>query len=144
MTLEFLLDTSVVSAPMHATPDPELMRNLERHAGESAIASVVWHELVFGCRRLPHGRRRTALETYLDEVVRTAFPILPYDEHAAAWHGLERARLESLGHPSHDVDAQIAAVAHANGLALVTVNIKDFSRFKGLDVLDWTKRRRRP
>ena len=143
MTLKFLLDTSIVSAPLAKITDPDVLRQLDANAHKCAIASVVWHELVFGCRRLPQGRRRLALETYLSDVVKTAFPILPYDEQAASWHGLERARLEALGTPTPYADAQIAAVAHVNDLALVTLNVKDFNRFKDLEVLDWTKRKRR-
>lgn len=128
---------------MAKSPDADVLRRLEENAVESAIASVVWHELTYGCARLPAGRRRVALETYLFDVVRVSFPILAYDEHAALWHGTERARLESIGAPAPFVDGQIAAIAHANGLVLVTANPKDFSRFKGLEVQDWTKRRRR-
>ncbi len=80
---------------------------------------------------------------YLSEVVRVSFPILPYDDRAALWHGEERARLESLGARTPHVDAQIAAIAHTNGLILVTANPRDFSRHEGLAVQDWTTQRRR-
>jgi tRNA(fMet)-specific endonuclease VapC len=80
------------------------------------------------------------LEAYLRDVVQGSFPILPYDEAAAAWHGEERARLESLGRPVPFVDGQIAAIAHVNGLILATTNDKDFVRFKGLAVRNWSKR----
>lgn len=100
----------------------------------------MWHELTFGCRRLPKGKRRSALEAYLRDVVHGSFPILPYDEAAAAWHGEERARLESLGQPTPFVDGQIAAIGHVNGLVVVTTNDKDFLRFKGLTVQNWSKR----
>jgi tRNA(fMet)-specific endonuclease VapC len=99
----------------------------------------VWHELTCGCRRLPKGKRRTTLEAYLRDVVQGSFPILPYDEAAAAWHGEERARLEALGRPAPFVDGQIAAIAHVNGLVLATTSDKDFARFKGLTVENWSK-----
>ena len=142
MTLQYLLDTSIVSAPVAKTPDPGILRRLEEHAPECAIAAPVWHELTFGCRRLSKGKRRTALETYLQDVVRGSFPILPYDELAATWHGQERARLEALGRPAPYVDGQIAAIAQVNGLVLVTANAKDFSRFKELKVENWTAKPR--
>lgn len=141
MTLQYLLDTSTVSAPMSKTPNPEVIRRLDEHGHESAIAAPVWHELTYGCRRLPRGKRRSALEAYLHDVVRASFPILPYDEAAATWHGHERARLEALGKPAPFVDGQIAAIAHINGLTLITVNVKDFARFKELHVEDWSRRR---
>ena len=143
MTLRFLLDTSVVSAPMSKTPDPHIIKRLEDHGHESAIAAPVWHELTYGCRRLPRGKRRDALEVYLHDVVQASFPILPYDEAAATWHGYERARLENLGRPASFTDGQIAAIAHANDLALVTLNVRDFARFKDLNITNWTKDRGR-
>ena len=72
-------------------------------------------------------------------MVQASFPILSYDEAAATWHTYERARLEALGRPAPFADGQIAAIAHANGLALITLNVKDFARFKELDVTDWSK-----
>lgn len=78
---------------------------------------------------------------YLQDVVLASFPVLAYDATAAHWHGCERARLDGLGRPAPYVDGQIAAIAHVNELVLVTVNVKDFSRFKDIEVENWTKRR---
>lgn len=139
--LQYLLDTSIVSAPLSRTPDQGILRRLEEHGPECAVAAPVWHELTYGCRRLPKGKRREALEAYLEDVVRATFPILPYDEAAAGWHGHERARLEGVGRPVPYVDAQIAAIAHVNGLVLVTANVRDFSRFKDLEVENWMRGR---
>jgi tRNA(fMet)-specific endonuclease VapC len=139
VTLRYVLDTGIVSSPISKVPNQAIVSKLEKHGHECAIAAPVWHELIFGCRRLPSGIRRRALETYLGDVVRASFPILPYDEAAASWHGLERARLEKMGQPAPYVDGQIAAVAKINGLAVVTTNPKDFSRFKGLKVVDWSR-----
>ncbi len=63
------------------------------------------------------------------------------DEGAATWHAQERARLEALGRPAPFVDGQIAAIAHANQLVLVTLNTKDFASYKDLTVETWAKRR---
>jgi tRNA(fMet)-specific endonuclease VapC len=136
----FLLDTNVVSAPIARVPMPAVVAQLERNASECAIAAPVWHELNYGCQLLPRGTRRAALEAYLRDVVHPLFPILAYDEAAAAWHGVERARLERAGKTPPYVDGQIAAIAHMAGLTLVTRNVKDFSRFKGLEVVNWSKR----
>ena len=143
MTLRYLLDTSIVTSPIAKVPNPDIVQRLDEHGPECAIAAPVWHELTYGCRRLPRGRRRVALETYLNDVVRASFPILPYDDAAATWHGHERARLEELGRPVPYVDGQIAAIAHAGKLVLVTVNTRDFSRFADLEVENWSRRRAR-
>ena len=136
--LRYLLDTSIVSSPVSKMPDPAIVKRLDEHGPECAIAAPVWHELTYGCRRLPKGKRRTAIEAYLRDVVRRSFPNLPYDEAAATWHGEERARLEALGKPAPFVDGQIAAVAHVHGLVLVTTNETHFGRFKGLQVENWS------
>jgi tRNA(fMet)-specific endonuclease VapC len=91
------------------------------------------------CAAPPHGKRRAALETYLQDVIRASFQILPYDEAAAGWHGRERSRLGALGRPAPFVVGQIAAIAHANDLILATVNPKDFSSFNDLEVENWAK-----
>jgi tRNA(fMet)-specific endonuclease VapC len=80
-----------------------------------------------------------ALEEYLHNVVRRSFPILPYDEAAAEWHGRERARLEEDGRTPPFVDGQIAAIAASQSLTLVTANAKDFHGFTDLETVDWTR-----
>ncbi len=140
MTVRYLLDTSIVSSPISKVPHDRIVKRLDAHGHECAIASPVWHELTFGCRRLPRGKRRAALETYLQDVILASFPVLAYDENAAHWHGIERARLEALGRPAPYIDGQIAAIASVNSLVLVTVNVRDFARFKGLAVENWSKR----
>ncbi len=141
--LRFLLDTGVVSAPVAKQPDVNLVRRIESHGLECAIAAPVWHELVFGCARAPRGKRRDALEAYIHEVVARSLPILPYDETAAGWHGRERARLEPLGRVPPLVDGQIAAIAVTRDLTLVTTNEKHFRDFADLAVVDWRRSRKR-
>ena len=143
MTLRYLLDTNIASAPIARQPNANVVRRLRVHGPGCAIPAPVWHELTYGCRRLPAGKRRVVLEDYLEHVIRASFPILPYDEAAATWHGHERARLEALGQAGPYVDGQIAAMAHVHQLILVTANTKDFARFKDVKVEDWTRPPRR-
>lgn len=138
MSLKYLLDTNVVSEPLRPSPATTVLRRLRRHEGETAIASIVWHELQFGCARLPKSRRKAAIERYLEEVVLASFPILDYGRAAAEWHAVERARLEAAGKTPPFVDGQIAAIASVNDLVLVTANKADFRRFKGLRVQNWS------
>jgi tRNA(fMet)-specific endonuclease VapC len=98
----------------------------------------VWNELTYGRERLEPGKRKLELEAYLRDVVLKSFPILPYDQEAATWHALERARQERVGRSGPYVDGQIAAIAHVHELILVTANVKDFARFRGLAIEDWT------
>ncbi|HEY0686468.1 MAG TPA: type II toxin-antitoxin system VapC family toxin [Steroidobacter sp.] len=135
--LRYLLDTNVVSQPASKMPAAGVVRRLLASSAQCAIPAPAWHELHFGCKRMPAGKRREALEDYLADVVR-AFDILPYDAKAAKLHATERARLEGLGITVPFVDGQIAAIAQANELILVTANVRDFEPFTALAVEDWT------
>ena len=135
--MEYLLDTNVVSEPLRPRPSVNIMRRLREHDGEIAIPAPVWHELRFGCARLPESRRRDAIERYIEDVVRTSFPVIGYDREAADWHALERARLSADDRTPPFVDGQIAAIAHVNSLAVITSNTSDFRVFQGLRVQSW-------
>src|SRR5207249_4623978 len=114
------------------------LARLRKRERDCVIAAPVWHELLFGSRLLVQGSaRRDALERYLQEVVRPAFAILPYDAGAAEWHARERARLVGVGRTPPFVDGHIAAVASTNDLVLVTRNAADYRAFVGLRVEDW-------
>lgn len=131
--VKYLLDSNVLSEPVRPRPHPRLIERLTKHTGEVATAALCFHELLFGVLRLPKSRRRSDLEEYLAELA-AALPILPYDERAARWHAEERARLHRKTPPF--ADGQIAAVAAANDLVLVTANVSDFGPFR-VEVENW-------
>ncbi len=139
MTIRYLLDTNVLSEPIKSHPDERTIKSLSDHDGELATCAVVWHELSYGAARLAASKKRSAIETYLEDVVRSVLPILPYDQEAATWHARERARLSKRGRPPSAADGQIAAIASVNDLIVVTANVKDFRRFKDLAVEDWAR-----
>ena len=135
--MKYLLDTNVVSEPLRAEPSAAVSRRLTQHAGEIAIPAPVWHELRFGVARLPRSKRRDAVERYIEDVVQASFPVLDYDQNAADWHALERARLAALGKTPPFVDGQIAAIAYVNDLILVTANNRDFKEYQDVEVRSW-------
>ncbi|MDJ0692402.1 MAG: PIN domain-containing protein [Xenococcaceae cyanobacterium MO_188.B32] len=65
------------------------------------------------------------------------FISLPFDESAAKKAGEIRANLAALGTPIGAYDLQIAAIACANDLILVTHNVREFSRVEKLRFEDW-------
>jgi tRNA(fMet)-specific endonuclease VapC len=128
-----------LSEPIQSRPNARVVESIGRHEGELATCAIVWHELSLGAARLPTSRKRKAIEAYLEEAVRAALPILPYDEQAAAWHARERARLARRCRAPSAADGQIAAIARVNDLVLVTANTRDFRRFEGLSIEDWSR-----
>ncbi len=135
--VKFLLDTNIISEPQKPHPDPRTMSLLQDNEGLISTASVVWHELVYGVERLPEGRRKAGLWSYLQEVIAPTIPLLPYDAVAATWHARTRATLAAKGITPPFVDGQIAAIAAVNGLVLVTRNERDFHVFEGIRVVRW-------
>lgn len=133
----FLLDANVLSEPLRARPDPQVLDRLRLHRNDISTAAPVLHELIYGYYLLPSSRRRRAIEWYVAESVQAAMPILEYDAAAAEWHAAERARLVHIGRTPPHLDSQIAAIAAVNGLVLVTANLRDYQQFHGLQVEDW-------
>ncbi len=137
--MRYLLDTNILSEPIKATPNTWVMESLQNHHHEVATASIVWHELWFGCFRLPLSKKRQRIERYLQDILLPYIPILAYSQAAAEWHAQERARLTTLGLTPAFADGQIAAIAQVNELILVTANVSDYENFDGLLVENWTK-----
>jgi tRNA(fMet)-specific endonuclease VapC len=135
--MKYLLDTNVLSEPLKPEPNRNVMASLERYQSEISTAAPIWHELLFGCQRLPPSRKREMIATYLRDVVQRNMDILPYDDRAAEWHAEQRAKLGLQGLTPSFVDGQIAAIARVNGMTLVTRNHRDFESFDEITILNW-------
>jgi tRNA(fMet)-specific endonuclease VapC len=66
-----------------------------------------------------------------------ALEAAPFDDAAAATYGEVRAQLESRGQAIGPIDTLIAAHALALDTVLVTNNLREFRRVRGLVVEDW-------
>jgi tRNA(fMet)-specific endonuclease VapC len=62
---------------------------------------------------------------------------LPFDDECAENYGKIRADLANSGTPISSNDIQIASIALVNNLILVTHNVREFKRVKGLQIEDW-------
>ena len=66
------------------------------------------------------------------------FQCLPFDEIDATYYASVRHDLEIRGEVIGPYDLQIAAICLRHQLTLVTSNVTEFSRVKGLTVQDWS------
>lgn len=97
------------------------------------LCDIVKAELYYGAYRGTRLESNLALyQEFFGE-----FVSLPFDGNAAVAYGRIRAQLEALGTPIGPNDLQIAAIALANNLILVTHNTREFSRVDGLGLEDW-------
>lgn len=94
-------------------------------------------EICKGIGTLPPSQRRTGLQQWLDNDVRTWFAnrILPVDDAVAERWGQLAAMAKQQGIGLAVIDGIIAATALHHGLTLVTRNTKDFTSL-GMTVLN--------
>ena len=137
MTLKYLLDTNILSEAKRPHPNQKVMEQLGLYQYEIATATVVVHELLFGCFRLPESKKRRDLEDYINSVILAQLPLFDYDLKSAQYHAQERARLSKVGKTPAFIDGQIASIAVCNDLILVTNNISDFEDFERLQIENW-------
>jgi len=134
--LTYLLDTSAVIALLKDQPGVRQRFQLVVSEGASLmVSSVVLFELMYGAARSE--RRRENAER-LRVFLSGAISILPFDEEDAAVAGELRAKLESAGTPIGPYDVLIAAQALRVGATLVTANVREFARVRGLVWENWT------
>lgn len=101
---------------------------------ELCLSAVTVSELVFG---VENSRLRKANLEALDTFM-LDFVVIPFDEMAAREAGRVRAELEKKGQRIGAMDTLIAAHARCLGLTIVTNNVGEFSRIKGLEVENWS------
>lgn len=126
--MRFLLDTNLISEVRHARGALEVKRRFARLDPDDLFVSViVFGELTNGIERLPRGRRRRELQSWLSEF-ETEFGdrLLPFDREAARVWGKITAECQSAGAPLGVSDGQIAATAIQHGMVLITRNVKHF------------------
>ena len=130
--MKYLLDTNVCIIYLKGRK-LNLKRRLDALAIEEiAVCSVVKAELYFGAMKSANPERNFALQqAFLNQ-----FVSLPFDDLAATTFGTVRSQLESRGTPIGAYDLQIAAIALANNLTLVTHNTQEFERVEGLRIED--------
>lgn len=122
----YLLDTNILSEPTKPVPNKFVLDKLNREGVRCTMSAITYHELFYGIQLIQNEKQKLYLERYLFNVVKPLFPILNYDGQAAEIHSVIRGKLKSLGKTIPDLDAQIASIAIANNLILVTRNQKDF------------------
>ena len=120
----YLLDTNVCVEYFRNASGTVATRLISHVPDEIRLCSVVVAELIYGWRHSKAGPSQAAvLNRFLAE-----FESLPFDNAAAMIAGEVREQLASQGTPIGPYDLQIAAIAIANSLTLVTHNVKEFSR----------------
>jgi tRNA(fMet)-specific endonuclease VapC len=136
--VDYLLDTNACIALINGSP-VSVRKRLQKAATAGVqvfVSSVALFELWYGVAKSSRQEFNTKrVETFM------AGPILllPFDKEDARIAGSVRAALETSGKPIGAYDVLIAGQALKRPLTLVTANVSEFSRVKGLVWQDWAK-----
>jgi tRNA(fMet)-specific endonuclease VapC len=136
--VDYLLDTNACIALINGHP-LAVRAKLQKAAAAGShvlVSPVALFELWYGvAKSARQDFNRKRLETFL------AGPVLalPFEDADARVAGLVRAALEASGKPIGAYDLLIAGQALRHQLTLVTANVKEFSRIRGLLWQDWAK-----
>ena len=131
----YLLDTNVISELTRNAPAPQVVRFLSEQ-DDLWLSAVVVHELEYGLRLLPQGRRRSRLSEMQSGIL-AAYEnrILPVDTKGAGWAAQFRAEARRFGMSLDLGDALIAGTARANAMTLATRNVADFE-YLDIDIIN--------
>lgn len=131
--MKVMLDTNTCIAIIKRKP-PQLLKRLNAYkVGEIGISWVTLAELELGIAKSQYIEKN---QVALDEFV-LPLEIANFDRDVARIYGRVRAMLEKKGTPIGSLDTMIGAHALAQGATLATNNTKEFSRIKGLTIVDW-------
>jgi len=129
----YLLDTNIISYWMRG--DKKVIDRIKKHApADLSLSTITLAEILYGIEKSPIKKKERILKI---EKISSLLDLYPFDEAAAGEYAIIRAQLEREGTVISERDTQIASIAIANRLIIVTHNVKEFSRIDKLKVEDW-------
>jgi len=99
------------------------------------IPSIVKAELLYGAEKSQNKEKNIDLVIKFLE----PFEIRDFDDNSSVQYSKIRAMLESKGTIIGPNDYIIASTVLSNGGILITNNVEEFKRVKGLRIENWTK-----
>lgn len=131
--MKYLLDTNICVYIIKERPRQVLDRFQIQNVGEIAISTITIAELEYGASKsqMP-SKNREGLTKFL-----MPLEVVDFDVADALEYGIIRSDLEQKGQIIGSMDMLIAAHAIAKGLTLVTNNLREFQRVRGLVLENW-------
>jgi predicted nucleic acid-binding protein len=134
----FVLDTNVLSELMNPAGAASVVTWADGIPRPDLFTTAINQaEILFGLAVMAKGQRRSErlaqAKTMFEEIF--SGRILPFGQEAAPHYAEILAHRQSLGRPVQPVDVQIAAIARAYGMTVVTRNVKDFADC-GIEILN--------
>jgi tRNA(fMet)-specific endonuclease VapC len=132
LTLLYMLDTNIVS-DLARNPQGPVAKRIAAVGPDAICVSIITAaELRYGCAKKGSPKLLAQIEAIL-----AALQVLALDVPADVEYGGIRSELEAAGQTIGPNDLFIAAHAYALEAVLVTANLSEFSRVRGLKVENW-------
>ena len=130
--MRYVLDTNtcVYALKRHGS----VIDRLREHSPDDLSVTIITvAELWFGARKSKRSEsNRRSIDAFLKPL-----EVLPFDHAAAQAYAELRLALERAGRPIGERDLQIASIAVARRLIVVTHDTSEFARVPGLEVEGW-------
>lgn len=127
----YLLDTNACIALNQR--HPTVVARFSAQAVECYLPTLVLAELYKG---VYYSQRIDQNLTALNKLL-SVLAVVPFDQAAAEDFGKIQGELKSIGKPTGEMDALIAAIARSRGDIVVTHNIRHFENIPRLRLEDW-------
>ncbi|MBW1864954.1 MAG: type II toxin-antitoxin system VapC family toxin [Deltaproteobacteria bacterium] len=129
----YLLDTNIISYWMRG--DRRVIDRVKKQAPSNLfLSTITLAEILYGIEKSTVKKKERQLKI---EQISSLLGMYSFDEAAAGEYAVIRVQLEREGRVISERDTQIASIAMANKLTVVTHNVKEFGRIDKLKVEDW-------
>jgi len=131
----YLLDTNICIYLIKESPARVIRTLQSKRPDEITISSVTFAELQFGVEKSRQAvKNQKALDRFL-----APLEIRPFDVEAGRVYARIRADLQRRRKIIGALDMMIGAHAIALNAILVTNNVREFKRIRGIEIENWTR-----
>jgi len=131
----YLLDTNIVSYWMRG--DSSVIQRIKTYApADLFLSTITLAEILYGIEKSPVKKQERRVKIH--QII-SVLGMYAFDEAAAEKYAVIRTQLEREGRAISERDTQIASIAMANRLTVVTHNVQEFCRVDQLNVEDWAE-----
>ena len=133
--MRYLLDTNICIYYINEKPSHIMEKVHQCMLDGICISAITLAELEHGVAKSAYPEQNAdKLAQFL-----SIFDVLPFGGEAATAYGIIQADLQRKGTPISPMDTLIAAHARAEGVTLVTNNLREFERVEGLALENWAE-----
>lgn len=124
-----IFDTNVVSVPLQAKPNVQVIQWLDQVDISTCFITVITvAELLAGVERLPEGKKRESLNSSISRIVDHSFAdrIFSFDLVSAKHFAIAIEKLRRQGLNGMNVDVMIAAIALTHDMPVATRDTRPY------------------